>query len=191
LCERVERHAVQLAAERPEERLPVDPASIETPYCRELVERIRAAGMKLAIYDVTWEARLPCVYARLASPELPHAWMGAGCHTSRDVALSRALTEAAQSRLTYIAGARDDIFAFEYHRPPSWIFDGFVEPAGGRPFSELPDCATDEVAADLDLVLERLDAAGLEAYWVDLTRPEIGIPVGVAFVPGLGEAHRA
>jgi len=34
---------------------------------------------------------------------------GHGCHPCRAVALSRALTEAAQSRLTMISGSRDDV----------------------------------------------------------------------------------
>ncbi len=40
--------------------------------------------------------------------------LGFGCHADRDVALSRALTEAAQARLTVISGARDDIGAGGY-----------------------------------------------------------------------------
>ena len=41
---------------------------------------------------------------------------GMGAHPMRGIALSRALTEAAQSRLTYIAGSRDDVFRDMYAR---------------------------------------------------------------------------
>ena len=41
---------------------------------------------------------------------------GAGCHLSAEVALSRAITEAAQSRLTYIVGSRDDLFPSSYEQ---------------------------------------------------------------------------
>ena len=44
---------------------------------------------------------------------------GAGCHPDRAIALSRALTEAAQTRLTYIAGIRDDLLPAEYEEPPN------------------------------------------------------------------------
>ena len=57
---------------------------------------------------------------------------GSGCHLSADIALSRALTEAAQSRLTVIAGSRDDLFRSTYEpvkdappnreRPPTLRF---------------------------------------------------------------------
>src|SRR5438093_6424733 len=39
---------------------------------------------------------------------------GMGCHPARQIALLRALTEAAQSRLTAIAGSRDDIHRGDY-----------------------------------------------------------------------------
>ena len=39
-----------------------------------------------------------------------------GCHPSREGGLLRALTEAAQSRLTYIAGARDDCTRDDYEQ---------------------------------------------------------------------------
>jgi ribosomal protein S12 methylthiotransferase accessory factor len=57
----------------------------------------------VALFDLTWEVGMPVVLAEVALPDLPFVWRGSGCHPSRDVALSRALTEAAQSRLTYIA----------------------------------------------------------------------------------------
>ena len=44
-------------------------------------------------------------------------FFGAGCHPARSIALLRALTEAAQSRLTYISGSRDDIERRDYRRP--------------------------------------------------------------------------
>ncbi len=45
----------------------------------------------------------------------------AGCHSDRTIALGRALTEAAQIRLTYIAGIRDDLLPrnTKSRRPPT------------------------------------------------------------------------
>src|SRR5262245_66558882 len=43
---------------------------------------------------------------------------GYGCHPDRDVALSRALTEAAPSRLALIAGTRDDLLPAYYRSSP-------------------------------------------------------------------------
>jgi ribosomal protein S12 methylthiotransferase accessory factor len=187
LCELVERHALSLAEEDAGRRVPVIEDSVEAPGCRELIGRIRTAGMKLAVRDITCELGLPAFRVDLAAPDLPRTWRGAGCHTCPAVALSRALTEAAQSRLTVIAGSRDDVRESPAGEPSFQFFEEFLEPQGGRAFPDVPDLSTASVAADVDRVVERLAGCGLEAFWVDLTRPEIGIPVVFAFIPGLRE----
>ncbi len=42
-----------------------------------------------------------------------------------------------------------------------------------------------DVEQQLRLCCSRLQRAGLDAYSIDVTRPEIGVPVARAFVPGL------
>lgn len=187
VCELIERHALHLAHEEPARRLPVVVQSVEDPWCRELIARIRGAGMKLAIRDLTWELGVPVFLADMVAPDLPRIWRGSGCHTCPAVALSRALTEAAQSRLTYIAGSREDI-----HDPEPGIrtfqsYEDFVEPRGRREFVEVADLSTASVASDLDALVERLAGHGYEPFWVDLTRPHLGVPVVTAFIPGFKE----
>lgn len=185
LCELVERHGLWLAHQEPQRRVPVIEESVEAPWCRELIGRIRGAGMKLVIRDLTWELGLPVFLVDLAAPDLPRVWRGSGCHTSRDVALSRALTEAAQSRLTYIAGSRDDIHSPWTGSRVYLAYEELVEPRGERDLAAAPDLSTASVASDLDGVVERLADHGYEPFFVDLTRPEIGVPVVAAFVPDL------
>jgi len=192
LCELVERHGLTRWQRRPETRVALDPAAVTAEPGREMIERCLARGMKLALWDATWEAGLPIVVAELVAPDLPHVWRGSGCHTAPDVALSRALSEAAQSRLTYISGARDDLLypePDEEEGPPDRAFERFREPAleSCRGFASLPDLATARVEDDLGRVVERLERCGTMPYWVDLTRPELGIPVVVAFAPGLDD----
>jgi ribosomal protein S12 methylthiotransferase accessory factor len=189
LCELVERHAMYLIDREPEKRLPVDHDSIDPPYCQDLIRKLRAAGMKLAIYDLTWEVDLPCLMVRLAAPDFPHVWIGFGCHPAKDIALSRAITEAAQSRLTYISGARDDLVVFSGVPDPSQAFEAFAEPPAVRTFADLPDRSTLAVGLDLVMIIDRLQAVGCQPFYVDLLRPGIDIPVVIAFVPGLREVH--
>jgi len=184
VCELVERHGGALAEREPGRRRPVDLKTIADSSCREMVERFREAGLKLAVYDLTWAAGLPVVEVDAVASDISTTWRGAGCHPSPAVALSRALTEAAQSRLTFIAGARDDLPTFV---AGSRAYDAFAEPEGERDFASLADLSTDSVADDLARVLDGLAALGLEAWAVDLTREEIGLPVVSAFVPGLRE----
>ncbi len=119
---------------------------------------------------------------------------GAGCHFDRDVALIRALTEAAQSRLTYIVGARDDLDHELYAEPRvpllfEDLLDFWEQGVTRRRYSDVPSCAADSFEADLETLLSRLRAAGLpQAIVIDLTDEKIGIPVVKTVVPGL-EAH--
>lgn len=61
------------------------------------------------MFDATTDVGVPCYEAHAWSSTLPIFFRGAGCHLDPVVALSRALTEAAQARLTTITGTRDDL----------------------------------------------------------------------------------
>jgi len=67
LCEVVERHAWALAQLEPERMVAIDEASLGSPALRELVDAVRAAGLKLGMYDITWEAGLPTALPALMS----------------------------------------------------------------------------------------------------------------------------
>lgn len=192
LCEVVERHSLD-RAQRGDGKAALALDSVVVPYCREMIERIRAAGMKLAVWDITSELGIPTFYAELVADDLARLWIGSGCHPAADVALSRALTEAAQSRLTYIAGARDDIVgqtAWQLSTPHA-AHRGFAEPAPEKSFDAVESLTAARLDADLEIVVERLAEAGYSAYAVDLGRPEIGLPVVRVFVPRLAESHHA
>ncbi|MEO1370369.1 MAG: YcaO-like family protein, partial [Acidobacteriota bacterium] len=122
LCELIERQGLFLAFKDPTRRVPIDIESVEDPDLRSLIDRIRGAGMKMAAFDLTFDLGLPVVLVDVVARDLPHIWRGAGCHLSPSVAFSRALTEAAQARLTYISGARDDIVRFPRDMDPESRF---------------------------------------------------------------------
>jgi ribosomal protein S12 methylthiotransferase accessory factor len=107
------------------------------------------------------------------------------------IALTRALTEAAQSRLTYIAGIRDDLLPSEYEEPPTAeivdaLLDALRQECEPHLFREVPSFTADDLRRDLDWELDRLCAAGISrVVAVDLTRPEFEIPVVRVVIPGL------
>lgn len=190
LCEVVERHgSVQVQNGRHVPRA-IDLDSLDGDVAGELLDHRRAGRLKLAVWDATWEdVGLPLLIADLVAPDLSITFRGYGCHTSREVALSRALTEAVQSRLTYISAARDDV-AFIECALGAWTYEAFDEPAPDLAFGDLPDLAGATVAADLANVVGLLEARDLEPFWVDLTREELGVPVTIVYVPGLEEPIR-
>lgn len=195
LYEVVERDAIALwrAAPGALESRAVDPATVDAPASGALLEQFRRAGVAVRIWDVTSDIRLP-TFVCLAMAEDPalgvEPELGSGCHADRDIALSRALTEAAQARLTRISGARDDFAPDSYGAAARRARQGAAQRLYGaatpRVFRDAPDCAGDTLQQDLDTALSCLATAGLEQVaWVDLTRPEFAIPVGRIIVPGL------
>ncbi|HEY9372281.1 YcaO-like family protein [Streptomyces sp.] len=87
----------------------IEPGSVDDPHGREVIERLAAAGMALEIALVDGPYGLPVCVAYLWSEDYPVVFAGGGCHSSPAIALTRAVTEAAQSRLAAIAGTRDDL----------------------------------------------------------------------------------
>ncbi|MGW3957094.1 YcaO-like family protein [Streptomyces sp. NPDC004752] len=90
-------------------RILIAPGTVEDPYTREVIDRLTAAQMALEMALVEGPYGLPVALAYVWSEDLPMVFAGGGCHTSPVIALTRALTEAAQSRLTVISGTRDDL----------------------------------------------------------------------------------
>ncbi|GAA3613731.1 YcaO-like family protein [Nonomuraea rosea] len=170
------------------ERVPILPGSVGG-YPGELVQRFHDAGISLRIEDIGNVYRLPCFKALILSHDFPVVFRGSGCHTDSDVALSRALTEAAQSRLTAIAGARDDLPGSIY--TSARISHAGIDARAARwaaaaktPYGRRDDSGT-SVRADIDLVATRLlTRTRAEPIYVDHTRPDVGIPVVHVVVPG-------
>jgi len=197
LCEVIERHAChafahQTEAQRAERRL--DLSTVHDADCRGLIDRLLAGGMAVTVWEVGAGPALPvfeCLIAEQApGPLAPiSAARGFGCHPSRAVALVRSLTEAAQSRLTLIAGARDDIQLGDDRDAPVGVRHAreaaLRAGPGGLAFDQLPNQDTVSFEADLALELQVLRSWGLQqAILVDLSLTEFDFAVVRAIVPG-------
>ncbi|MET8413182.1 YcaO-like family protein [Streptomyces sp. NPDC005195] len=110
LCEVIERHTLYTDERTGGAlRTSVDPATVHDPYARSLIDRLQHAHTVLELFVVDSAYALPVCLAYLWSEDYPAFFAGAGCHIDPHIALARAITEAAQSRLTCIAGLRDDL----------------------------------------------------------------------------------
>lgn len=198
LCEVVERDATALAALRAPEvdaAHRVDPGQVADAACQAVLARLAAAEVEVGIFEVTSDLGVPSYACRIADRPGGPRWAargvcsGFGCHLDPAVALVRALTEAVQARLTVIAGSRDDLSLRTYE---SFADPGALELTvqalrAARPTRGLPTSrAQDSFEADLEVLLAALRGAGIaSAVVVELTRPEIGVPVARVIVPGL------
>jgi YcaO-like protein with predicted kinase domain len=179
-----------------QDRMRLDLDSVDDPGCRELLGKLRRAEVRVGVWELTSDIGIAAFQCRIISEQGPpedsrRPGLGVGCHPTRAVALSRALTEAAQSRLTFISGARDDIPRAEYedqldpvmHR--RWM-ERMTKAAPGRAFAAAPDHVSRDLEDELRWELDRLVAAGIEeVIVVDLTRAEFAIPVVRVVIPGL------
>jgi YcaO-like protein with predicted kinase domain len=199
ICEAIERDALALwdgGSDEARRERRVDLGTVDDPGCRELLDRYARSGVDVAVWEMTTDvgvAAFRCAIAeRSADPShFFYSARGAGCHPARAIALSRALTEAAQSRLTFIAGSRDNVFREDYERArdpelPDWRRRQWQSEPATRNFGDAPDRPAPTLREDVRGVLDRVRAAGIDSVIaVDLTRPEIGIPVVRVVVPGL------
>ncbi len=197
LCEVVERDAITLwslsSAER-RSRTELDLNTVNDDVCGELLEKFARAKIAVQVWDVTSDVDLPCFRCLIEESNqdplhFGYPGRGFGCHPSRSVALSRALTEAAQARLTYIAGSRDDVSRSGYERMRSSSATSLaadLQMPEKRDYSSVPDWDEQTLMDDLKRELNSLTACGINRVIViDLTVEEFQIPVAKVVIPGL------
>jgi ribosomal protein S12 methylthiotransferase accessory factor len=171
--------------------------TIDDAGCRAMIDRITATGARVFVWDLTGDVGVPVAgCAIMEDPRVP-SWralgfyQGFGAHLVPEVAIARAITEAAQTRVTYIAGGRDDFFPVDYARAtdPEGLLALWArlaapcdEPALA---DELPRARSRSLGDDLAILIDRVCAAGSDqVIAVDLTHPTLGVPVVKVIVPG-------
>jgi len=199
ICEVVERDATTLWSLRDEaaqQKTRIDLKSVDDPGCRTAVEKYERAGVCVAVWETTSNIGIPAFFClateRTINPlRLLPSGLGFGCHPSRSIALFRALAEAAQSRLTYISGSRDDLGrdAYEHSLTPKILQSERAQmeiQAPTRCFSDIHNFDSDTFNEDIDWELDRLRSVGITSVVVfDLTMAGLGIPVVRVVIPGL------
>ena len=213
LCELIERHAWSMYHVRcslvprfyqgsdasdiglaPEIALPAGETQVD-----RLVSEIRAAGLVVRAIALR-EGGLPVsVIASLTESDAtpPMAHVGLGCALSPAHALTRALTEAVQSRAVDIQAAREDILRADepagtmgtHARRLSalphgqWFYD---VPSERIDLADLEDRTSSDLAVDLRVTLDALATYEIPSVIVvDLSPPDLPISVVRAIVPGL------
>ena len=199
ICELVERDAVAVwnALDiRTRTQRALDLSSVDDADCRALLTKFDKAGIAVRAWNVTTEIGIATLLCDIHDPSMDaprrlRRFHGAGCHPDRTIALARALTEAAQTRLTYITGIRDDLLPREYEEPPNAdivdaLLDALRQECAPHPFRGIPTFVADDMGRDLQWELERLRSAGIaRVVAVDLSRSEFGVSVVRVVIPGL------
>lgn len=163
--------------------------SIHSSINQMLLEKFLAAEQLVKIWDISSDLNIPsfhCVIKDTNPLQELGMFRGTGTHMNKEIALSRALTEAAQSRLGLISGSRDDIFSDHYQRKRSFIYSK-DEYQGVKDYK---NCYQPPINACFEKDLNYLYSKLLEKNFTDIlmvdhTKSDFNIVVVHVFIPGM------
>lgn len=172
----------------------IDLQAVRDGPVRELHGMLIAADVKLVLI---WMKSCIPIHSFMAvlldrKPFSPSSMVniGYGTHLSVSVAATRAITEAAQTRLTFIHGSREDIEPEAYQGAHHKIFDFFDCREAKSRWGALIEMAADDLYQDYTYILRALSANGYKnIFRVNMTRAPFDIPVVKVFVCGLKLNH--
>ena len=168
----------------------IDTATLPPGLLQYLHGLIAKAEMKLVLIRVKGSIPIQTFMAIiLDSSPFSHATtvnIGYGSHLDEVVAALRAITEAAQVRLTYIHGSRQDVKDATYARAHTKLYDFFDRLPANASWQELSHAMTPDLQADYDETISHLREAGVKnIYRVNMTREPFEIPVVKVIIPGM------
>ena len=164
----------------------------EDGYVYELARKFKDVGIELKIWLVPTDTGIPTIIAatddvKLKDPAL--LVMGAGSHLKPEIAVARAITEAAQSRVVQIQGAREDTdregiirsVGYERMKRLNWFW---FEEGEKISLSNIQDLSRKSPAENIDVILEKLKNLAERVLVIDLSREEVAVPVVRVIIPG-------
>ncbi|HEX2130187.1 MAG TPA: TOMM precursor leader peptide-binding protein [Actinophytocola sp.] len=201
LLEVVERDAVALWWYNRTTAPAVDLDNAGDPWVDELREVHAALHREVWVLDVTSDVGVPTMAAlsRRTDKVCEDVMFGFGAHLDPKVALVRALTELNQLMPAVVDVHDDDTDtdggygwsdrdAVRWWRTATWAGQPYLRPDPDVPARSLRDYeyrATDDILTDVTTVRRRLTELGLDVLVLDQTRPDVGLPVVKAIVPGM------
>ena len=169
----------------------VDISAVDFPYARSLINRFKEENIPLLIKDITTDIGIPTFIAtsvQWVTHDYGYLAEGHGTHPDARIALVRAITEVSQTRAANIQGARDDLRRMNYEmgntaETKAWQF---MHSKHKKDFRDVKTFENNDILDDIHLLLKSLENVGLRrAIVVNLTNPDIGIPVVRVIIPGL------
>jgi len=168
----------------------IDLKTLDAGPVKQLSDRIAAAELKLVL---VWVRSCIPVHTFMAvlldlnpfSDSLI-VNIGSGTHLSVAVAAIRAITEAAQSRATFIHGSREDLTPEAYEGNNRKLFKFFDRIEGTADWRRLDERAADDLFQDYRRIVGQLAEAGYRnVFRVDMSQPRFQIPVVKVWACGM------
>jgi ribosomal protein S12 methylthiotransferase accessory factor len=156
------------------------------PVAKVVVGKMERAGLRVCLRDATAAIGVAtlectCIERRPDGGGIAHG--GCGSHPDARVAVLRALTEAAQSRVAHIQGGREDLAEIIGRTVPLGP-NNVSERGDSVSFATIPTVENANIDDDIRYLLKRLaDEDFDQVVVVDLTREELGVPVVRVVIP--------
>lgn len=196
LFEVVERDAVALWWYNQTRAPGVDLDSFGVRWIDELRTVYAALGRDVWVLDVSSDVGIPTMAALSRRTDGPRedVMFGFGAHLDPEVALVRALTEMNQLMPAVVAAGEggdydwSDPDAVHWWRTATWDGMPYLRPDPAvrpRTPADYRHTPTTDLREDITTVQRRLEGLGLDVMVLDQTRPDVGLPVVKAIVPGM------
>ena len=196
LLERIERDAMTLwSVTKPAQRFAkrIDPGSLQDTELQVMLQKIDQAGLEIAMFDISSDLDIACIAALLSpknrtSKSLRHVdiTLGAGASPFPLIAASRAISETVQSRMTFIAGARDDLVPATFSQPVNPATLLAFEAPYQHSLDAMPVMDVRDTKTALDRLISHLIACGIdELYAIDIAPAWLPVSVAKIFAPQL------
>jgi len=195
MMEVVERDAWSIFESKRQQKPGISCENTDNEIINNIMAMFKEAGINVKLIDLTADIKITTVAAVsddtiLKDPAL--LTLGIGTHLDPEIAVIRALTEVAQSRATQIHGTREDtvraVFMRKagYQRMKRINSHWFGESEISIGLNEFKNVSGKSFKEDIETSKKLLSNRGFEdILYVDLTRPEIKIPVVRVLIPGM------
>lgn len=198
MLELVERDAIATWWYNEVRRPRLDLGQLSSPYLDALLEWLDDEGRELWVVDVTNDIGIPVFAAvsRVREPregESENLVVGFGAHLDPAVAAMRAITEVNQFFASLFALGDDGLHkAFDPGAVDWWASattenKHYLMPRDGevRQLSSYEDLTSPDLLDEVQTTIDMIEARHLEVLLLDQTRPDVGLPVIKAVVPGM------
>ncbi|MGB0523309.1 MAG: TOMM precursor leader peptide-binding protein [Flammeovirgaceae bacterium] len=192
--ELVERDAAAIWWYNQIERPSVDLSSANNPYLLEVENYYHSIDRSLHVLDITTDFEIPVFVAisqNTKEGESDEVLYAFGSHIEAGIALERAVVELNQ--LLPLGEKKNGKYASQDPVFIDWLTNvaladlPYLNPKKHevKHLSDYPKLCEATIGASVQFCIEKAKSLNLETLVLDLTQPDIGLPVARVFVPGL------
>ncbi|MBU0664668.1 MAG: YcaO-like family protein [Proteobacteria bacterium] len=187
ISEVVERHVCALVNH---EKIPtpvIDPASVQDPVARDLLEKFARNNIELYLNDFSLDTGISTVAAlaidRSTFPDTSEIVFTAGTTPDPEKALIRAVTEVAQLAGDFNSGS--NYVASGLPKPLSMEDVRYVTAPGlSTTIEQMPSLADHNIKTEVENCVAALAKRDMEVFMLDATHPALQIPAIYTIIPG-------